>query len=94
MGRIGRDTHLVLSSRELPNILAPQPPPIGQVRKDGILIDAGFLLQKQFEASQPAKRYEIRGEFAVRSCYELPFDIPQGRIDLKSGNWLVRTLMG
>ena len=38
-----------MSTRELPNILTPQASPIGQISKDGILIDSGFLLQKQFE---------------------------------------------
>jgi hypothetical protein len=40
-----------MSTRELPNVLAPQASPIGQISKDGILIDAGFLLQKQLETS-------------------------------------------
>ena len=44
MRRIRGDTHLVFSTRELPNILTPQTSPIGQISKDGILINTGFLL--------------------------------------------------
>jgi hypothetical protein len=38
-----------VSTRQLSNILTPQASPIGQISKDGILIDSGFLLQKQLE---------------------------------------------
>ena len=44
MGLVKGNTHLVVSTRELPNILTPQASPIGQISKDGILIDTGFLL--------------------------------------------------
>ena len=44
------DTHLIVSPRKLPNILTSQPPTIGQVSKDRILIDPGLLLKEQLEA--------------------------------------------
>jgi len=40
------NTHLVVSACKLSNVLAPQTLPIGQISKDGILIDAGFLLKE------------------------------------------------
>lgn len=45
------NTHLVISTRKFPNIITPQASSVGQISKDGILIDTGFLLQEQLETS-------------------------------------------
>ena len=44
MGLFRGKAYLVVSTRELPDILTPQASPIGQISKDGILIDASLLL--------------------------------------------------
>ena len=44
MGLAKGNTHLVVSTGELSDILTPQASPIGQISKDRILIDTGFLL--------------------------------------------------